>query len=481
MATHDILALLEKALAEAGDDPLLRAQVLPHLAENEAVNAVRQVARADERAAEAVALGGTAAPTTTRSPSTRSPGPRRCVGGPSTHLIERYSPCPPNAPTWPGARNESPANGWSGAERSTRRVRAHGIPRPAEEGAEAYALERLHLCELELRAGAGAGASELLDEWADSPDSGCCTGPCTSAAGPSRRPAVGDVDEARRWADRPSSRADATGVRWDWFEAHAGPRAGGAARQGPRRGRVGTCVAGVGPHPARGRPGPRSVPRATDLVEALVETEDLDAARMSSTVLALAGRRTIRGRGGPRGAAVVELATPAAYGRARGRRRSRPPQRRTAPLDCRSTRPGRCSPSAGPAPARVGRRARRARTGPPRLRRRSGPPAGPRTRVPSSRGSAPAEPSAGGGLTADRASGGRARGRRAGQQGDRAALVVTVNTVEFHLRNTYAKLGIRSRVQLAAAAGHRRRHDLSSELSRNPLWIGLLSPDQCRW
>jgi len=32
-------------------------------------------------------------------------------------------------------------------------------------------------------------------------------------------------------------------------------------------------------------------------------------------------------------------------------------------------------------------------------------------------------------------------------------LVVTVNTVEFHLRNTYAKLGVRSRVQLVEHLG----------------------------
>ena len=44
-----------------------------------------------------------------------------------------------------------------------------------------------------------------------------------------------------------------------------------------------------------------------------------------------------------------------------------------------------------------------------------------------------------------------ARGRGPLQQGDRAALFVTVHTVEAHLSQRYAKLGIRSRTQLAAA------------------------------
>ena len=33
-----------------------------------------------------------------------------------------------------------------------------------------YALQRLHLCELELRAGEWDAAAQLLDEWAESTD-----------------------------------------------------------------------------------------------------------------------------------------------------------------------------------------------------------------------------------------------------------------------------------------------------------------------
>jgi DNA-binding NarL/FixJ family response regulator len=59
-------------------------------------------------------------------------------------------------------------------------------------------------------------------------------------------------------------------------------------------------------------------------------------------------------------------------------------------------------------------------------------------------------PAAGGGLTTtERRVAGLAVEGLANKEIART-LVVTVNTVEFHLRNTYAKLGIRSRVQLAS-------------------------------
>ena len=85
----EIVALLEKALAEAGDDPVLRGQVLSYIAENEAVVEVREVARADERATEAVALSKQGSPDDQRLALNTLTWTQALRGRPVAHLVER--------------------------------------------------------------------------------------------------------------------------------------------------------------------------------------------------------------------------------------------------------------------------------------------------------------------------------------------------------------------------------------------------------
>ena len=86
----DIRGLLEKALAEAGDDPTLRAQVLPFLAEHEAVDEVRQLARADDRATEAVALSELGSADDQALAVHSLTWTQALRGRPVAHLVERY-------------------------------------------------------------------------------------------------------------------------------------------------------------------------------------------------------------------------------------------------------------------------------------------------------------------------------------------------------------------------------------------------------
>src|SRR6476660_9767155 len=78
-----------------------------------------------------------------------------------------------------------------------------------------YALARLHVCELELRAGAWEAAARLLDEWAEPSERDLLAWPMYERCRALLAAGRGLVDEAYRWAAESISRADEAGVGWD--------------------------------------------------------------------------------------------------------------------------------------------------------------------------------------------------------------------------------------------------------------------------
>ena len=155
-----------------------------------------------------------------------------------------------------------------------------------EEWAEAYALARLHLCELELRAGRWSEVERMLDEWGDSTDSAdLLNWPMYERCRALLAAGRGDVEEARRWAGRAVALADSTGVRWDWLEA---TRAFGlAALLDKDLPEAVQRLSAVWDHTQReGVLDPGAFPAGPDLVEALVEIGSYDAARGVVEVLA---------------------------------------------------------------------------------------------------------------------------------------------------------------------------------------------------
>jgi DNA-binding CsgD family transcriptional regulator/uncharacterized protein HemY len=310
-----------------------------------------------------------------------------------------------------------------------------------------YALQRLHLCELELRVGDWGAAERLLGDWAESPAGEMLLPPMYSRCRALLAAGRGFTREASRWASETVAIASETGIRWDWLEGMRARAMAALLAREPAR--AAESLRAIWAHTEReGVEEPGVFPAAPDLVEALVELDELGeaqavAARLRTLAeaqehpwglatarrcegliqLAVAGEgaRQLEGAAEEHerlGLHFDRARTLLALGRA-ARRRKKWALARTA-LESASVAFDRL---ASPGWAEAARSELE--------------------RVPGRRRGAADELTESERRTAELAASGLANKEIA------QALFVSVHTVERHLSHAYAKLGVRSRAQLA--------------------------------
>ncbi len=448
----EIQAHLEAALAAAGNVARLRAPVLAELAENVAAVRVERIPESEGWALEALRAARRAGPDVERVALYALAWTRSMGGKAIDDLCERFRAVSDDA--FFIAQSPERIAGqrlvWRGEIGPAREALTRLMVMADQRGEpSSYALQRLHLCELELRIGGWDEAERLLDEWAELSERELLLWPMYERCRALLAVGRGIPGEAERWASEAINLAERTGNRWDLLEAL---RARGVAALLSREAaRAAASLRTVWERTEReGVRDPGTYPVAPDLVEALVESGELDEARAVAERLAeLAGEQDHPWglAGGRRCAALVRLAedyderaaeelrlSAAAYGalglpyeRARALLALGRAQRRAKKWGVARESLTRSAAAFD----RLGSPgwADDARSELQRVGARRASPAGELT---------PAER-----RVAELAAEGLANKEIA------QALVVTVNTVEFHLRNVYAKLGVRSRAQLA--------------------------------
>ena len=169
----DIQRYLEQALVESGDDVRARASVLADMAENAAVVRVERIAEAEAWALEALPATPGTEPELERRALYALAWTRSLGGRAIDDVSERFRSTSSD-PAYLAHSPERVAGQrlvWRGEIAAARAVLTRQLAEADERGeASSYALQRLHLCELELRAGEWDAAEQLLDEWAESAD-----------------------------------------------------------------------------------------------------------------------------------------------------------------------------------------------------------------------------------------------------------------------------------------------------------------------
>ena len=277
----DIQRYLEQALVESGDDVRARASVLADMAENAAVVRVERIAEAEAWALEALPATPGTEPELERRALYALAWTRSLGGRAIDDVSERFRSTSSD-PAYLAHSPERVAGQrlvWRGEIAAARAVLTRQLAEADERGeASSYALQRLHLCELELRAGEWDAAEQLLDEWAESADRELLHWPMYERCRALLAAGRGFPAETRRWGTEAETRASAAGVRWDQLEAlralataellvHEADRAAERLHEAWEH----TVREGIGD--------PGVFPVAPELVEALVERGDLEQAR----------------------------------------------------------------------------------------------------------------------------------------------------------------------------------------------------------
>jgi DNA-binding CsgD family transcriptional regulator len=275
----EIRAYLDDALAEAASDPSLHAFVLVDIAENEAVIRVQQIPEAEAWALEVMPSPDQSDVTLERHALYTLAWARALRGRPIDDLCERHHAVSESVP-YVAATPDRVAGqrlSWRGELEQARALLTQ-LRSLADERGESYSyiLLRLHMCQLELRAGDWDAVERLLDEWAATSDRlmwpmyDRCRG--LLAAG------RGLPEEAERWAASTIEKAEAKGTNWDRLEALRAR--GTAALLTHEPARAAESFRAVWEHTQReGVDEPGVFPVAPELVEALVELGELEEAQ----------------------------------------------------------------------------------------------------------------------------------------------------------------------------------------------------------
>jgi DNA-binding NarL/FixJ family response regulator len=178
---------------------------------------------------------------------------------------------------------------WRGDAARARALLASLLALADERGETwSYLVARLHVCELELRAGGWEAASRVLDEWTESSDSSQFQGLVYERCRALLAAGRGDPVEAERRAAEAIAGAESTGVRWQLLEALRARGIAALLAHEPQR--ASESLRAVWHITEReGVEEPGAFPVAPDLVEALMGIgEPEEAARVTRRLYELA-------------------------------------------------------------------------------------------------------------------------------------------------------------------------------------------------